>query len=216
MEPDPIEISTEGSSLVATTSPLPEVGGFDIFAYLGSLFGNSETFASLTTGSGFMSFLASLWLTVAIISSIFSIFFLVIYVFASMRRTLYLGLLAQETVDQEELWAQLYGQRSENNRIKSVLANAASSNPNDWKLAIIEADIILDETLKERGFVGDSLGERLKSVSANQLASIGDAWEAHKVRNNIAHKGADFVLTKRLVDETIGRYQRVFKEFGLM
>jgi hypothetical protein len=90
-----------------------------------------------------------------------------------------------------------------------------SSNPNDWKLAIIEADIILDDILKKQGYAGNSLGERLKSIAPSQLESLQDAWEAHKVRNNIAHQGADFILTQRLAQETITKYQRVFTEFGV-
>jgi len=91
----------------------------------------------------------------------------------------------------------------------------ASDNPNDWKLAIIEADILLDQTLKAKGFVGISLGERLRSISPAQLQSLDDAWQAHKVRNQIAHAGADFVLTRRLAEETIKQYRRVFAELGI-
>ncbi len=103
-----------------------------------------------------------------------------------------------------------------NNRLQDVFKHSASDSPNDWRLAIIEADIILDDTLKSKGYIGNSLGERLKSISPNQLASIDDAWEAHKVRNRIAHDGADFVLTKRIVDDTLARYQNVFREFGVI
>ena len=95
------------------------------------------------------------------------------------------------------------------------MAHGNSDSPNDWKLAIIEADIILDDVLKQQGYAGNSLGERLKSISPSQLESLQDAWEAHKVRNKIAHEGADFVLTKRLAQETITKYQRVFTEFGI-
>jgi len=69
--------------------------------------------------------------------------------------------------------------------------------------------------LKQRGYAGNSLGERLRSISPSQLSTLDDAWEAHKVRNQIAHGGADFVLTKRLAEETINRYRRVFGEFGI-
>jgi hypothetical protein len=93
--------------------------------------------------------------------------------------------------------------------------HSTSSQPNDWKLAIIEADIILDDILKQKGYAGNSLGERLKSISPNQLESLQDAWEAHKVRNRIAHEGSDFILTQRMAQETVTRYQRVFNEFGV-
>jgi len=141
---------------------------------------------------------------------------LILYVFAATRRNLYLGLMEQELRDGEELYAQQNGGAFRNNRLQDVFKHSASDSPNDWRLAIIEADIILDDTLKSKGYIGNSLGERLKSISPNQLASIDDAWEAHKVRNRIAHDGADFVLTKRIVDDTLARYQNVFREFGVI
>jgi hypothetical protein len=73
----------------------------------------------------------------------------------------------------------------------------------------------IPEILKKQGYAGNSLGERLKSIAPSQLESLQDAWEAHKVRNNIAHQGADFILTQRLAQETITKYQRVFTEFGV-
>ena len=96
-----------------------------------------------------------------------------------------------------------------------MIEHSTSDNPTDWKLAIIEADIILDEILKEAGYGGASLGERLRSISPTQLESLDDAWQAHKVRNQIAHGGADFILTQRLAQDTIKQYRRVFYELGL-
>ena len=89
-----------------------------------------------------------------------------------------------------------------------------SVNPNDWRLAIIEADIMLEEALDEIGLAGNTIGEKLKGASTQQLRSLDDAWKAHRVRNEIAHAGADFVLTQRIAQETINQYQRVFLELG--
>ncbi len=81
-------------------------------------------------------------------------------------------------------------------------------------MAIIESDILLGRILKEKGYGGSSIGEQLKSISPQSLSTLNDAWEAHKVRNQIAHDGADFVLTKKKAQETITMYKRVFSEFG--
>jgi hypothetical protein len=103
-----------------------------------------------------------------------------------------------------------------NSRFDDIKKHIVSDNPNDWKLAIIEADIVLDEALKKSGYAGISLGERLKSISPSHLKSLDDAWQAHKVRNQIAHGGADFVLTRRLAEDTIKQYRRVFTELGVL
>ncbi|MCA9354062.1 MAG: hypothetical protein KC877_00905 [Candidatus Kaiserbacteria bacterium] len=164
---------------------------------------------------GLWNFISSLWSLYTILAYIFSIILLVLYVYASVKKNLYLGLQIQKLRDDEKLYAEQFRGEHRASRLDDVLKHSDSDNPNDWKLAIIEADIILDDVLKQRGYIGSSLGERLKSISSSQLSSLDDAWEAHKVRNRIAHDGADFVLTKRLAHETIGRYQRVFNEFGV-
>ncbi len=141
---------------------------------------------------------------------------LVLYVYASTRRNLYSGLADQVLRDQERMYDDHYRGTAKNNRMQDVLTHEASTNPGDWKLAIIEADIILDDVLKEKGYTGNSLGERLKSISPQQLSTLNDAWEAHKVRNRIAHDGSDFIVTKRIAQETILKYQRVFIELGVV
>ena len=140
---------------------------------------------------------------------------LVLYVYASTRRNLYNGLSTQVLRDAERMYDQHFRGATESNRMQDVMTHSSSNNPSDWKLAIIEADIILDDTLKEKGYAGGSLGERLKSIAPHQLASLNDAWEAHKIRNKIAHDGSDFILTKRIAQETIVKYQRVFTELGV-
>ena len=164
---------------------------------------------------GILSFLGVLWSIYTVLAYIFSIIFLVLYVYASVKKNLYVGLQTQALRDAEMLYDQQYRGEARNSRLQDVLTHSDSENPNDWKLAIIEADIILDDLLKKRRYAGNSLGERLKSISPRQLNTLNDAWEAHKIRNRIAHDGADFVLTKRVAHETITQYKRVFNEFDL-
>ena len=87
-----------------------------------------------------------------------------------------------------------------------------STNQSDWRQAIIEADIILDELLTRLGYVGDSVGEKLKQVHTNHFQTLSNAWEAHKVRNEIAHSGMNFELTDRIAYRTIANYEAVFRE----
>lgn len=163
-----------------------------------------------------LGFLAMLWNIYTIIAYIVSIILIAIYVYATVRYNQFSAIQAQQLRDEEALYDEYYRGIKKHSRLDEVFKHSASENPNDWKLAIIEADIILDDILKDRGYAGNSLGERLRGITPNQLGTIDDAWEAHKVRNQIAHEGADFILTKRLADETIARYRRVFTEFGIM
>jgi hypothetical protein len=115
-----------------------------------------------------------------------------------------------------ERYAHMHSAHSKNDRWQEAVHHADSDNPNDWRLAIIEADIMLEKMLESIGLPGITVGDKLKAASPISFRSIEDAWQAHKVRNEIAHKGTDFVLTKRLAKETIERYRRVFEEFSVI
>ena len=56
------------------------------------------------------------------------------------------------------------------------------------------------------------MGERLKNLDAADFRNIDKAWEAHKIRNAIAHEGADFVLSQREAKRIIGLYEQVFRD----
>ena len=88
-----------------------------------------------------------------------------------------------------------------------------SVNPNDWRLAIIEADIMLEEMLEKMGYKGEGVGEMLKTVEKSDFHTLDEAWEAHKVRNNIAHQGSDYVMSSAEAKRAVGKFQRVFEEF---
>lgn len=175
-------------------------------------------FDSLSTNLSFdaiLSFLNTVWFIYAILAYLVSIGLLILYVYASVGKKQLADADDEARAELEALYEEYYKGGVKSSRLDDVLKHIASDNPNDWKLSIIEADIILDELLKSAGYAGNSLGERLKSISVNQLQSIDDAWQAHKVRNQIAHAGSDFVLTHKLAQDTIKQYRRVFHEMGM-
>lgn len=105
---------------------------------------------------------------------------------------------------------------SKNEQWEKVVKYANSDNVSDWRLAIIEADVILEELLRAIGYEGESVGEMLKSVDKNEFLTIEDAWEAHKVRNAVAHSGGDFQLNERETKRTLALFEKVFKEFEVI
>ena len=98
----------------------------------------------------------------------------------------------------------------------SVRSKLLSDNPSDWRLAIIEADIYLDRILDQKGFYGDTLGDKLKQITPDKLPSINIAWEAHKVRNRIAHDGADYILTMPESRRVLSYYEIVFRDLDVI
>lgn len=69
-------------------------------------------------------------------------------------------------------------------RIKTRLDTGMES---EYKLAVIEADSMLDEILKGMGFDGESLGDRLDRLTLASLPNLKEVKAAHLTRNNIVH-----------------------------
>jgi len=88
----------------------------------------------------------------------------------------------------------------------------SSSNPADWKVAILEADNLLEMMVTRMGYRGDGLGEKLKAIEPSDFNTLNDAWEAHKIRNKIAHQ-SNYDLTFKEAQLAIASYEKVFREF---
>ena len=99
---------------------------------------------------------------------------------------------------------------------KEILSDVESTDESKWRVAIIEADIILEDLLRKLNLPGDTIGDKLKAVEKSDFVSINSAWEAHKVRNNIAHGGSGFLFNQREARRAIMLYEQVFKEFFLI
>lgn len=103
-----------------------------------------------------------------------------------------------------------------NEKWEKVIKYANSENESDWRLAIIEADVMLEELLHASGYVGESVGDILKSIDKSEFLTIEDAWNAHRVRNAIAHSGGDFKLSERETKRVVALFENVFREFRLI
>ncbi|HLP43881.1 MAG TPA: hypothetical protein VK145_01225 [Candidatus Nanoarchaeia archaeon] len=100
-----------------------------------------------------------------------------------------------------------------NPRWVKVLEHVNSNNPSDWRLAILEADIMLGDMLDKMGYHGATIGDKLKAIEPSDFTHLNEAWEAHKVRNAIAHEGSDMTLNKPEAERVIKLFEKVFKEF---
>ena len=72
---------------------------------------------------------------------------------------------------------------------------------------------MLGMILTRQGYEGATIGDQLKAVDPSDMLTLQHAWDAHKVRNNIAHGGTDFQLNEREAKMTIELYKKVFEEF---
>ena len=108
------------------------------------------------------------------------------------------------------------GAPKQNIKWERIISHLNSQNPNDWKFAILEADIMLNDLLDTLNYPGSTMADKLKVVNPGDFKSIEGAWEAHKIRNVIAHEGANFVLSDREARRVIDLYKTVFEEFEII
>jgi hypothetical protein len=83
-----------------------------------------------------------------------------------------------------------------------------------WKLAVLEADKLLDHSLKAMGFGGVSLGERLK-LAAYRHPKIRNVWPAHITRNKLAHE-ASYSLNQDGARQAVGQFKKALQELGVL
>ena len=105
---------------------------------------------------------------------------------------------------------------SANERWIKVLNYLSSTNESDWKLAVIEADTMLEELMTQLGFKGENLGDKLKGADRENFRSLSSAWEVHIIRNKIAHEGASFNFSLREAKRVIALYEQIFREYGFI
>ena len=103
-----------------------------------------------------------------------------------------------------------------NTRWQGILAHFASHNVNDWRAAVIDADTMLEELVTSLGYTGSSLGEKMMTIRVNDFPMLNVAWEAHKVRNLVAHAGTAYNLTEQQKELTRKNIEAVFRDAGII
>lgn len=156
--------------------------------------------------SALFDFLTRLWWWMLFLSFILGA--LIIYLVVRVKR-----IRDEEELEMASIFEEALGAKEvRNERWENLLKYLESDNPSEWKLAIIEADTLLDEMVAKLGYEGSNLGERLQVIEPSDFLTLQEAWDAHKVRNRIAHE-ANYQLTKREARRVIGLYEKVFREF---
>ncbi len=154
---------------------------------------------------------SQIWLLVTMLSVLVSLVLLGVFVNATIRyrRTLEEVEHAHATIHYDEA-----EETRDHSRWAHVRSLIESPNESDWRQAIIEADIMLDDLLSQLGYPGASVGEKLKHANPNAFRTLQYAWDAHRVRNEIAHAGSAYKLEEHAAHRTIAMYEAVMREHG--
>ena len=81
-------------------------------------------------------------------------------------------------------------------------------------MAILKADKLLDQVLRDTGSKGQTMGERMKSRQ-NAWSNANAVWAAHKIRNQIAHD-ENVQLSETTVRRALASFKQALKDLGAM
>ena len=90
-------------------------------------------------------------------------------------------------------------------------------SPSHFKNAVLEADKILDHSLKLLGFGGQTMADRMKSIRRDdhERDFFDDMWQAHKLRNEMVHN-MNYDVMSFEAKKAIDQFKRVLRELGVL
>lgn len=138
-----------------------------------------------------------------------SAFFIGFAIFALFKTTWFRRMIIWDL--QEFFTYRPYGVRKLVKQWSKVRARLDTGMESEYKLAVIEADSILDDILRRMGFGGETLGERLEKITEATLPNLAEVLGAHKTRNNIVHD-PNYRLTLDEVRKTLDIYERALTD----
>ena len=94
----------------------------------------------------------------------------------------------------------------------STISAAANTGASGLKSSINEADKLLDHVMKQVGYPGDKMAERLK-LAGPRFTDQNAVWRAHKLRNVLAHE-IGFDLVPSQAKEALKDYEQALKDLG--
>ena len=85
-------------------------------------------------------------------------------------------------------------------------------NPATYVTTVINGDKLLDKALMEMGVPGKTMGDRLKKCG-DKFTNLNGVWQAHKLRNAIAHE-TDVEVSYKRAYNALQIYKQALKDIG--
>jgi hypothetical protein len=92
-----------------------------------------------------------------------------------------------------------------------IVKRANTGTPENLRWAVMESDALVDFVLKDRQVLGETMADRLANFRREEYKSIDKLWDAHKLRNEIAHTPG-FKLTSRQAEKALLAFRDFLKE----
>ncbi|MDE2021187.1 MAG: hypothetical protein KGJ13_12700 [Patescibacteria group bacterium] len=100
-------------------------------------------------------------------------------------------------------------------RWNAILEKFSLGTPESERLAVIEADALVDSVLKAMEVPGEHLADRISNLDTEDLKSINKLWAAHRLRNDLVHT-TGFVLGPGEAKVALANYEAFLRELGML
>jgi len=83
------------------------------------------------------------------------------------------------------------------------------------RIAIIEADALIDDYLKQSGLEGEHMADRMAGLDPAEHPALENLWRAHRLRNDLVHTSGFFVSVDEAVNN-LNYYESFLKEVKII
>ena len=98
---------------------------------------------------------------------------------------------------------------------KEIAKQAKDENEAERKMAVIEADDVINEVLGKLGYEGEDLLEKLDGLNKEIIPNIEEVREAHRKRRDIVYD-PNTALSKEEAVEIISVYEEIFEDLQVL
>ncbi len=152
-------------------------------------------------------------LTIQIIAAVISVFLLWRIIFYALNSAKIIE-PTRDFLDYTGL-ADKFVKKRTNKIWAQIMRRLQEGGQNNLKLAVAEADYVLDVILRNARYPGKSLDERLQKTASAQIPNLEDIRGAHAVRNKI-FSDPSFVIEKKDAEQSVNVYKKLFEEWGFL
>lgn len=138
---------------------------------------------------------------------LFSLIILISIVVLMLKTHYYQWLFVQDVF--ELITFRPFGAKRITKTWNKIIGRLDANVESESKMAVIEADDLMDASLKKLGYTGSTFEEKLGKLSKATVGNLTDLYSAHKIRNTIVHD-PDFRLSQEEAKATLDIYQKAF------
>ncbi len=156
----------------------------------------------------FRGFLLYLRIIFIVISSFFLLSIIILLLRSSWMKDRYLEALT------EFVTYRPFGVKETFKQWNKIVKRLETDREAEYKLAVIEADGLLESVLERMGYKGDNFVQRLEQIDPSVLPNLEEVWKAHKTRNNIVHD-PDYRLILAQAKTMLEIYEKALRDLEM-